>query len=417
MTTDDQTAPESGYKRALDIPSVRKIYDTIQGFKAIPFLPEIQKAELEEQEKKFTALTETVDTFYDVLGPRHWVLHDKVMPVAELGPLLAKGAEEAERGLVSFYADEQRMKFAIMSLGKFEPLRARMPLIERAREDHRAGRYYAVVLTLLPVMDGFVNDFEKVHRGLHARDAAELVAWDSVVGHHMGLSSTHKVFTKSFSKRQDEPIYELHRNGILHGNLTDFDNDVVASKAWNYLFAVADWAQARLEAEKPPEPEPDLAEALETMAETRIFRENMAKWEPYKLSTELDGEDIVLQHGLGATAHRFLELWQRKNYGVMAGMIETRDSYTVTPAEINREFRDYELTAFEILTLEGKAPVIGEAGVRLTINGTEVDATLRCIYGHEERSKGVDGIEGGEWRVYHWQPDWYAREIAMLRRI
>ena len=120
-----------------------------------------------------------------------------------------------------------------------------MPLVEHAREDYFNGRYYSVVLVLFSVMDGFVNDVDtSQRRGLHARDPSEMSAWDSVVGHHLGLSHAHAEFTKSTFKTSDEPVVELHRNGIVHGTLVNYDNVVVATKAWNRLFAVADWARS-----------------------------------------------------------------------------------------------------------------------------------------------------------------------------
>jgi hypothetical protein len=50
---------------------------------------------------------------------------------------------------------------------------------------------------------------------------------------------------KRFSKTSNEEVFELYRNGIVHGVLLNFNNAVVASKAWNRLFAVADWATSR----------------------------------------------------------------------------------------------------------------------------------------------------------------------------
>ena len=50
-------------------------------------------------------------------------------------------------------------------------------------------------------MDGFVNDFEPdVRRGLASRDPDAMTAWDSVVGHHMGLTNALKAY-KTIKKR------------------------------------------------------------------------------------------------------------------------------------------------------------------------------------------------------------------------
>jgi hypothetical protein len=42
--------------------------------------------------------------------------------------------------------------------------------------------------------------------------------------------------------------------------LVNFDNDIVATKAWNRLFAVADWAASRQKRAIPPDPKPTMKE-------------------------------------------------------------------------------------------------------------------------------------------------------------
>ena len=122
-------------------------------------------------------------------------------------------------------------------------LRSRMHLIERALADYQAGRFYATTLVLLTVMDGFVNDVENRRKGLHARAADEMAGWDSVVGHHLGLSHAHHSFIKGTGATTEEEVFELHRHGIIHGTIVHYDNPIVATKAWNRLFAVVDGHQ------------------------------------------------------------------------------------------------------------------------------------------------------------------------------
>lgn len=60
-------------------------------------------------------------------------------------------------------------------------------------------------MLLISVMDGFINDFEPGKRkGLVAREISEMVAWDSVTGHHMGLTNALKPFLKTIKRRVDE---------------------------------------------------------------------------------------------------------------------------------------------------------------------------------------------------------------------
>ncbi len=57
---------------------------------------------------------------------------------------------------------------------------ARYSLIQKAFEDHFAGRYYASIPLFLIIIDGSVNDFTK-SKGFFA-DGTEVTAWDCLVG-------------------------------------------------------------------------------------------------------------------------------------------------------------------------------------------------------------------------------------------
>lgn len=118
---------------------------------------------------------------------------------------------------------------------------------------------------------------------LAARDAEKMVAWDSVTGHHLGLTNALTPFLKTIKKRVDDEVFELHRQGIVHGSVTDFNNAVVATKAWNLLFAVVDWSIATAKKVKDDEkrPEPGWRETLSSLAEygrRKKARDQFAPW-------------------------------------------------------------------------------------------------------------------------------------------
>jgi hypothetical protein len=78
----------------------------------------------------------------------------------------------------------------------------------RAERDCREGRFYSTVLVLIAVMDGFVNDVEpSVRRGMHARVPSELDAWNSVVGHHKGLTNVLPVFQRPFKALDESEVF------------------------------------------------------------------------------------------------------------------------------------------------------------------------------------------------------------------
>ncbi|MFB8168270.1 hypothetical protein ACFC60_10010 [Kitasatospora purpeofusca] len=229
------------YRSANDLPSFVEMSRQISGLGTLRHLsPGEEKHDVRVLRRQLDHMADTVDAFYALLGPRNWIFHESISFefVAELVATTTDPVE-AESKLIAYYNDHERLALLTAGLRRLPAMRRRLDLVSKASSDYFAGRYYACIHVLLSVMDGFVNEFETVRRGLHARQAEELKAWDSVVGHHMGLTNAHRTFTKGRSTTNEEPVYELYRNGIVHGSTLNYDNIVVATKAWNRLMAVA----------------------------------------------------------------------------------------------------------------------------------------------------------------------------------
>lgn len=105
-------------------------------------------------------------------------------------------------------------------MNRFPDMRPRIPLLEKAEQDHLQGRYYSSVLVTATVMDGFVDDtfWSEGRRSLHARESEELPAGDCVATAWDGLPSVQKVFMKSICARMDEPVCEVYRNYARDGH-------------------------------------------------------------------------------------------------------------------------------------------------------------------------------------------------------
>lgn len=201
-------------------------------------------------------LTRVVDDFYERLGPRNWIFHG-MLSVDRIEQLLAETSdpESAEERFIEIYRDPETMKWWTRRLRSYQGLRERLHQIERAHEHYAAEQHDSCVLHLIAVMDGFINDFEPgERRGLHPREPDEMAAWGSVAGHHMGLPHAMTTFTTTIKKRVDDEVFELYRYGIMHDSVVQFDNVFVATKAWNMLFAVADWVTATTKAGEPVKP-------------------------------------------------------------------------------------------------------------------------------------------------------------------
>ena len=332
-----------------------------------------------ELEAQVRHLGEVVDRFYDLLGERNWIFHDNLsVPVVE--SLIGMSADDAERALIAHYRDPDSLRFKIRRLSHFPELQARMTLIERAEADFHSGRYYSTVQVLLSVMDGFVNDLDLgARRGLHARESNELLAWDSVVGHHLGLTHAHASFTRPFHGRSDAPVTELYRNGLVHGMLTNYDNDVVAAKAWNRLFAVADWATSREKRTQPAKPQPSWRELLRQIARNAETRRALDAWSPSKLEATDAGfdEDEIVK-----ASRRFLAAWERRNYGEMARHLSPMvadASPGRTAGQVREEYAEQQLDGFRLERVNHWAAAACTVDAALAVDGEEHPASLRWI--------------------------------------
>ena len=149
--------------------------------------------------RDYAKLVREVDTFCELVGPRNFVYLDFLnhTTVQNILAVVDGDADEAERLLVAHLSEDEVLRGYVQRVRFRDGLRPRWPLIERALDDQAAGRYYAVVLVLLAVMDGYVNDLNPAARhGLHSRDPKDMVGWDSVISHHLALSYAHASFTK-----------------------------------------------------------------------------------------------------------------------------------------------------------------------------------------------------------------------------
>jgi hypothetical protein len=378
----------------------------IKGFRMFRFLiPKDKRPDIKELEHQLRYLGDTADRFYHVLGSRNWIFHDS-LSVDRIAAILdgSSTPQDAERQLIEYYMDPDDPQFLLRPPGAFPGLRKRMHLIQHARDDYFAGRYYACVLVLLTVMDGFVNEFETVRRGLHARDAEELDAFDAVVGHHMGLTNAHKTFRKMKGSTSEEPVYDLYRNGILHGMLLNYDNEVVATKAWNRLFAIVDWAKAREREKEPPKPQPTWRELLSQLADNERQKKALEAWTPQTLVPTDEGFE---SHATYKACEQFLSYWIRRNYGGIAGLVmkQIHDAYGRSmPRQINSGYSPYRLSRYDIRRLEHSAAAIRTVQVALTFEGgEEKTAELRWIY-ESDKGDPVAPTEDGNWHLVLWEP-------------
>lgn len=404
------------YGSAKDLPSHQELSRQIQGAKLLTlFIARDQREKLVEIETQPDRLTRVVDDFYKRLGPRNWIFHD-LLNVDKIEQLLAetKDAEYAEQRLIELYRDHESTKWWIMRLRGHDGLRRRLHQVERAREHYDAGRFDSCVLHLIAVMDGFVNDFEPAERqGLHARDPDDMAAWDSVVGHHLGLTHAMATFTKTIKKRVDDEVFEVYRHGIMHGSVVNFNNAIVATKAWNMLFALADWATATRKAAEPKAAAPSWSDSFAMLTRHAAYKKYQRTFTPSTIDAsdaEFTSNEIVLL----ATA--FLDAWEHGRWGIVAKfkppMLRGSESAGQAARRAKETFERYTLSDWSIESLTYDQASTAAIKATAMVDGQVTDLRFRLVFWTAVRNVGIPGDDGGAWSLAVWAPNTYFEEAA-----
>jgi hypothetical protein len=369
-----------------------------------------QRQELEAQ---LARMSKIIDDFAQLLGPRNWIFQSR-LPLDEVEAFLTLDPETAEKAFIQLHRSGKWLPFWVMQLSGIADLRPRQGLLRRALADYEADRFYSCTLLLISVMDGFVNDVDKqARRGLHTRTGQELQAWDSVVGHHLGLTHVMPEFLLPVKALRVEPVFEVHRHGIVHGMEVDHDNVIVATKAWNYLFAVVDWAED-LEKQKVPDPPPttwrDIYNTIRDHAQWKTdFEAAMRDWTDKMLSPQdPEWEDDAVYRA----ANGFLGAWKEGNYGVMAQTLSPRSSRRTgaKPAAgaTREDFHGFGLDDFKITSIHYLSYAMAIVEADVTINGTPRHVDSRWSYESPTKSLPIPGTDPlAQWsRVFSGPDGW-----------
>jgi hypothetical protein len=388
------------YGSAKDLPSYQEMSQLIQGAKLVTLV-------VARDQREMNRLARVADGFYDRLGTRNWIFHD-LLSVDKIEAILAEtsDAETAERRLIELYRDDGATKWWLMRLKGHEGLQKRFHQIERARDHYHASQFDSCVLQLIAVMDGFVNDFEPgLRKGLSSRDPDEMTAWDSVVGHHMGLTHALETFRRTIKKRVDGEVFEVYRHGIMHGMVVNFDNVIVATKAWNMLFAVADWATASKKAAEPPEPKPSWNDTWATLKRRAAYKKHETEFVPSTVTASDPGfESNALVH----RASEFLDAWLHGRWALVAGFtpaVLLGSKSQGEAAQFAKDvFQQYDLTSWDIRTVACDQASAAEIRALVTVNQETTEIRFRMVLQTADGTVAMPTDDGASWRLAVWAP-------------
>ena len=356
-----------------------------------------QLKQVPELSRSFDEMILIPDQFNNLFGDLGWILSENSLDleVAQQAVFIAEsqGIDAAEQLLVDHFSPEWVEKR--ISLLKFiQGFTPRFDLAMKALEDYKAGRYYASVLVVLSLIDGWVNDLNIVdhQRKGFFNSETKLIAYNSMTAHSRGLVKLKEVFGISRKKTQTEEISIPYRNGIMHGMDLGYDNRIVAAKCWAALFAVRDWAikAARNELDPPDEEaleDKSLLESIRDYQKVRAETESFKKWKP---RDRVIGRDIPTfassqdyeENSPERKMIEFCELWQEKNYGYLAARAFS-PFMCKKPGEVRKQFSSMELLEYRLTGIRDILPTIEDIDVWLKLirnnHEVELEYTFRLI--------------------------------------
>lgn len=351
---DPSTAP-APYPSVYCMPHVRQLLTDV--FSIVPLALCFSNTreslpQLASQSLKFIEHIDTVDRFYEIFQDEQWIFHESLqvhkiqfmLAQAEVGIISVR---EASSKMADIY-DEEMIEWGISKLKSINNLMSEKengPFLDRtfllwdARDMYLSEHYRGCIHLLLACVDGAVNDFYlpgESKQGLWKRAPETVVSYDTYAGHKHGLMEVLKTAKSSVSKlpiRTVEERYEamlsgqtngdtwggmfsersLRRNGIEHGMLINYNNKIVAAKAWNLIFSVGDWMNSIHKAMKPVPTTKSLSE---------LIKDTESNWKYKKLSEahvklELEPDhDEFAKHPLYTRTEDFLECWKGTKNGV-----------------------------------------------------------------------------------------------------
>jgi hypothetical protein len=255
------------------------------------------------------------------------------------------------------------------------------------------------------VIDGVVND--SIQKGFHAQNI-NLTVWDSITSVDGGIDSVKQIFQKSRNKTRTEQITLPYRHGILHGRDLGYDNYEVAAKAWNFLFIVRDWINAkRTEQSRKDkfikETNPlSLKESLKSLANAKKIEEKIAEWTPRCIENEyierINNNEPVDASLPEYTAIEYCNFWCKKNYGYMSNLYAL--SWKQEPKELRDIYDWLDIDTYKLISITDDASAISEITFKITLkNGTVKNCRLRVIYENLKGDSLPRNIEGGNWKI------------------
>ena len=309
--------------------------------------------------------------------------------------------------------------------------------IDMARELWEQGYWLAVVNMILPIVDGAVQNFElkqpQSRCGLAAdnRKPETMVAYKSPVGHKYGLSyvlaNSYRGKGSAKTRRAAPELlqeYELlgkataaeleretklSRNRMLHGTAGYYHDPVIAAKAWNLLFSVAEWAASvvradRLDAKSQHWPKPVTFNSFFSSVQDYFTVERpRRKFTPVELTP--DSENFY-DHPVALRFMEFIKVWENGHWGKILGFTNREFDFWLDgkrEAKIKEYFTERQLSTFELTRISLLRYRSARARGIATIQGKKVPLNFTLEFTNQDGDSHPSIPDSEcEWYIFTW---------------
>lgn len=199
--------------------------------------------------------------------------------------LHAEGRLETADEVMADTFDRDALDRLILRSHRLHKSKARSDQLAEAVALFEEGRYLAALPLILIASDGLSYDVAGF--GIFT-DAADLSAFDSIVGHSSSLPALLANVRASRPRTNADPLPFPYRNGILHGRDLGYGDRITCAKGWMIYQALVDWAGAKAgEDERKAQDEArrntSLKDTLASYAATKETSRQLDEWRPRNL--------------------------------------------------------------------------------------------------------------------------------------
>ena len=409
---------------------------------------------------------DAVDRFYEIFKNEQWIFHES-LPIDKVRHILADAdsgkisVREASDQMADIY-NEEMIEWGISELKSINNLiseKENGPFLDRTfllwdgRDMYLSENYRGCIHLLFACVDGAVNDFYiqgESKRGLWKRAPETVVPYDTYAGHKNGLIEVLKTAKQSVSKlpiRTVEERYEatlsgqtngetwggmfperhLRRNGIEHGMLTNYNNKIIAAKAWNLVFAVGDWMRSVHKAREPIDTPKSFSESIQdtlsAVASNLKYKELSESH--VKLVLTPDHADFT-QHHLKKRTEHFLKCWKGKKSGVQCQEMWQFGTERTLPfwwdrandRHIKDHFAMHRIRSFQIDRISHYSYEFADVHITCHFDGyirgerinRDISMTLKWILTDEDDTLPFES-DKPDWYLMTWDP-WLSAKIV-----